>query len=155
VVHVLRCLKLVVAAQQHCIITLQVLFCLHLIIDAWLTHKLQCIVLISILCLPTASISIGGSKCIITKYDMVYPDTTNTNTCIFPQGTVQCILPEGAGQLQFITVSHCLYMLKCSQFTISGVACATLTYKHMHVVKAYACATASADYGELLLHVNR
>jgi hypothetical protein len=87
--------------------------------------------------LQTASVSIGGSKCIIQKYDMVYPDTTNTNTCIFPQGTVQCILPEGAGQLQFVTVSD----------TSGTAASRLLSYAAPAVTSVSGCANSSSSGG--------
>jgi hypothetical protein len=85
----------------------------------------------------TASVSIGGSKCIIQKYDLVYPDTTNTNTCIFPQCTVKCILPEGAGQLQFVTVSD----------TSGTAASRLLSYAAPVVTSVSGCTNSSSGSG--------
>lgn len=50
-------------------------------------------------------ISVGGTACVPIRYEMTYPEVTNGTTCEAPTGHVECYLPEGAGQLQFVTVS--------------------------------------------------
>lgn len=54
----------------------------------------------------STSISVGNAECVVTRYSMTFPPLSQDATvCIPPLGSVDCVLPAGAGLGSTVSIS--------------------------------------------------